>query len=502
MPLTFFPKRTNFFRLFLYLLFAVAALFLHFVGDNGEPLALALLYALSGVGFSPIISAFLCALPSVFSLDPFYILLFLGQALLIATGQILQSKLPNPRLKKSGLISLIFLSISLALFVAFAPFTPYHLPFPSKFTPNALTQKVVLAAGVFLFSAVFSVALKALLHKFLKCQLRPDERIFCVLFFFLVGVGICRFLGVNAYMGTAIFILLLFSYTTKDASGLLCAFFLSLPPLLTAGHTPTKFFLYGAVVCVFIKSGRLSAACALLAAFFAYGYWEGLYQSPTPQLVSATLSVVIPTLLFALIPTPAIRFLENQLIYYRERHLSRIAINRNRAAVGEKLFEISAVFREIQTTFTALGAAEADRGAKEYLRDCIIEEVCKNCAFFPVCQKRNLHAAFEGLVGVGCLKGKVSLVDIPRALAEGCNNQSGLLYALNRRLGEYKNYVTETENAATGRALLAGQAQGVSEILKNLALEQSEPLQLYTDKEKTITSPSPLSPMATRTYAY
>ena len=488
MALAFSPKKTNFTRLFLYLLFTLAAVFLHFVGDNGEPLALALLYAVVGAGFSPISTALLCAFPSLFSLNPFYALLFLGQAALISTGQFLQSKLPNPHLKKSGLISLTFLSLSLALFVAFAPFTPYNLPFRPSFLFNPLTQKVLIAAGVFLLSAVFSVAIKALLNKFLKCQLRPDESVFCVTFLLLVGVGICRFLGVNAYMGGAFFLLLLFSCATKDAGGLLCAFFLSIPPLLTARCSPAPFFLYGTVVCLFMKSGRLAAACALLAAFFGYGYLDGLYQSPTPQLVAATLSVVIPILLFVLIPTPAVRFLENKLVYYRERHLSRVAINRNRAAVGEKLFEISAVFREIQTTFTALGAAEAERGAKEYLCNCVVEEVCQNCQFYPACQKRNLQPTFEALVSVGCMKGKVCLVDIPRALAETCNNQSTLLYSLNRRLVEYKSYVTETENAATGRALLAGQAQGVSEILKNLALEQSEPLRLYTDKERTITT--------------
>jgi stage II sporulation protein E len=34
--------------------------------------------------------------------------------------------------------------------------------------------------------------------------------------------------------------------------------------------------------------------------------------------------------------------------------------------------------------------------------------------------------------------------------------------------------------------LLAGQAKGVSEILKNLALEQSEPLRIYTEKERAL----------------
>ena len=479
-----FPKKIDFFRLFLYILFAFTALFLHFVLDNGEPLTLALVYAMVGVGFAPIPTAIIGTLPALLSLDLFSMFLLLGECTLVAFGQFIQSKIPNQPLKKSGLISLLSLSAALALFVWLSPFTTYHLPL--SIPTNPTSQKVLIAAVIFLLSAVFSVALKALLRKFLKCRLRADEGVFIIVFLLLVGVGIFRFLGVNAYMGAAFFFLLLFACATKDASGMLCAFFLSIPPLLVANLSPVKFFLFGAAVCAFIKSGRIAASCALLIAFFLYGYFDGLYDYPTPMLVPSVLSVLIPTLLFVLIPTPAIRFLENKLIFYREKHLSRVAINRNRAAVGEKLFEISAVFREIQATFTALGASEADAGAKEYIRNCVIEEGCKNCAQYPLCQKRNLTTSLDALVSVGCMKGKVTLIDIPRALADACNNQTTLLYALNRQLGEYKNYVTETENAATGRALLAGQAQGVSEILRALALEQSEPLRIYTDKERAL----------------
>ena len=477
-------KTIDFSRLFLYLLFGGAAFCLQAVGDNGEPLSLALLYAVVGAGFSPIACAVLCALPALFPLNIFHFVLLLGQGILVGFGQFIQSKIPKRGLKKSGLISLLCLTAALALFVWLAPFELYLLPFHEKFTPNAITQKVLIAAFIFLLSAAFSVAVKAVFYKFLKCRLRADEIIFSVLFFVIIGVGICRLFGLNAYMGMAFFILLLFCCATKDANGMLCAFCLSLPPLLTFSISPVNFFLFGTAVCAVIKRGRIAAACALLICFFSLGYFEGLYAYAAPQLVAAVLSVLIPTLLFILIPTPIVRFLENKLIFYREKHLSRVAINRNRAAVGEKLFEISAVFREIQATFTALGASEAETGAKEYIRDCVVREACENCTLYPVCQKRNLTPALDALVGVGCVKGRVTLIDIPRALADACNNQTTLLYALNRQLGEYNNYVTETENAATGRALLAGQAQGVSEILKALALEQSQPLQIYTEKER------------------
>jgi stage II sporulation protein E len=100
--------------------------------------------------------------------------------------------------------------------------------------------------------------------------------------------------------------------------------------------------------------------------------------------------------------------------------------------------------------------------------------------------QKGVHTELDKLIDVGCLKGKTSLLDIPRAFADACFRQSDILYAVNRQLGDYCKYMTDSENAASGRTLLANQAQGVSEILKNLALEQSAPLHLYTEKERAL----------------
>lgn len=481
-----FPKKIDFSRTGFYALFGVAALFLQFVGDNGEPLSLALLYGVVGMGFSPTLSALCCAYPVLLFGEPKFSLLFFGQAALVALGQALQGKLRRERWRRSGVLALTCLALALCLFVRFAPFAPYALPLPHRWQPTALTQKILIAAAVLLFAAVFSVALKTLLRKFLRCKLRNDEKVFTLLFLLLVGVGACRFLGVNAYMGASFFILLVFASCTKNAESMLCAFALALPPLLVAQVSVVKLCLYGVAVSVAIKSGKVAAVCALLTVFFAVGYFEGLYQAPAARLVPTLLSALIPTLLFVLIPPPLLRGLENKVEFYREKHLTRVAINRNRAAIGEKLFEISAVFREIQAAFTAIGAEEAEAGAREYIQNCLLDEACKGCPQFLLCQKRNVFSALPSLIGVGCAKGRVTLIDLPRAVADACNNQSALLYALNRQLTEYQSYVSETENAASGRALLAGQAQGVSEILKSLALEQSEPLKVYAEKERCL----------------
>ncbi len=478
-------RKIDFGRCALYLLFFAAALFLYHIGNNGEPFSLALSYAMMGAGLSLPLSALIGAAPALLSGNLHILALYAGQASLLFLGFLLQRRL-YPDRRQTGLLPMLCLSIGLGLFVWLSPFNAYLLPFSESFPLNALTQKVLFAGVVFLLSTIFFVALRATFKKLLKCRLRNDEMTFCILLFTLVGVGICRFLGVNAYMGISFFILLLFACATKDANALLCAFCLSLPPLFTAGLSPERFFLYGAAVTLFIKSGRLAAAFALLAVFFGYGYLDGLYGYPAELLAQSILAALLPCLFFLLIPTPLVRDMENRLIFYREKHLSRVAINRNRAAIGEKLFEISSVFREIENAFTSLGADGAEESAREYMRTCVFDEACQSCPHRDTCQAKNLHENLDKLIELGCLKGRASLLDFPRALADVCVNQNGVLYALNRQLADYRTYVTENENAASGRSLLAGQAQGVSEILRNLALEQSEPLRIYSDKERML----------------
>ena len=455
------------------------------IGDNNEPFAIALFYGMASGGLSPLWSAFFYLLSALPAWNASVFLLCAGQALLLVIGFYMQKRLKKKDFFKTGFLPLFTLSLALGLFFALAPFTPYNLPW-GVVTLDGISQRVLLAAVIFLLSAIFSVAMKALLHKLLRCRLRDDEMVFSLLMLVLIGVGFCRFFSVNAYMGVSFFILLLFACITKDTSACVCAFVLSLPPFLVGNLSPARFFIYGIALSLFIKSGRIAAVCALLAVFFTYGYVDGLYGYSSDLLTKSILSVMLPALLFILIPTSVIREMENLLIFYREKHLSRVAINRNRSAIGEQLFEISAVFREIENAFQALGNEESETAARAYVCACVINEVCTACPDYALCQEKAGESALQSLIEIGCMKGKASLMDIPKTLCEVCNKQSELLYALNKQLRDYTKYMTEADNAASGRTMLANQAKGVSEILRNLALEQSEPLRLYTDKERAL----------------
>ena len=473
-------------RLFLYLFLFACAFFLYHVGKNGEPFSLALAYAVMGAGFSLPIAIAIGVFPSLFSGSLLEIGIYTLQASLVALGYLLERKTHPSTPIKTGLFPMLALSISLGVFVSSAPFTEYNLPLNGILPLNLFTQKVLFASFLFLLSTIFYVALRAFTQKLLKCRLRKDEGVFCILSLTLVGMGTCRFLSVNAYMGIAFFILLLYACAVQNASALLCAFCLSLPPFLTVGVSPERFFLYGVAISLFTPSGRLAAVFSLLAVYFGYGYLDGLYTYPTPLLVEALLSVLLPSLFFILLPSPILQEMENKLIFYKEKHLSRLAINRNRAAVGEKLFELSAVFREIQSAFQTLNTDDPSIEAKQRIKERLLEEVCGRCPHKSNCKGAHAGDGLEKLIEVGCLKGRANLIDIPRSVADVCVNQSDLLYALNRQLREYKRGLTEAENVASGRSLLAGQAQGISEILRSLALEQSEPLHIYTDKERAL----------------
>ncbi len=80
----------------------------------------------------------------------------------------------------------------------------------------------------------------------------------------------------------------------------------------------------------------------------------------------------------------------------------------------------------------------------------------------------------QKLIAVGKAKGRVNLIDLPAELSSHCENTAGLLFTLNKQLAEYKRYIADTEAARAGRRLLAEQAHGISEILRRIALEQSE----------------------------
>ena len=480
-------KRLELSSLSVYLPAAVAIFSSAHVLEQGEPFGLALLFALLAAGVPPLFPALFFALSSLVDFELTRAILYGGQALLLSLAFSVKEKFFTPRGKNGFLLPFVCYLLALASFVLLSPFNAYPLPFSLSFLNEPIVQKTAIAFLLTLLAPVLTAGSNALLKKALKCRLQTDELIFLAIAYLLVGAGFCRLFGGDTYMGVCLFALLLASHLTKDASPMLLAFLFALPPLAVFQTGIERFFLYGAIAVLFTRLGRLCGASALLGVFLFFAYLDGVYAYPTGALLSRLLSALLPILLFIALPQSLLTKMENALIFYKEKHLTRVAVNRNRTAVGERLFEISALFREIQSTFTALGSGEAEQGAKQFVANSVENELCKKCSGYGSCRAVGFKEGLAKIIEIGSVKGKVSMIDMPVVLSRCCGRQSDLLYALNARLTEYRRYMMEAENAACGRQLLADQARGVSEMLKNLALEQSEPLPIGSSQENAYT---------------
>ena len=165
----------------LYLFLGVCTFLLRYALPESDILALSLCYAMLACGLSRVFSPLLFFLPSLFLGNLQVLLLHAFQAIVLGAFFEVHTRLQNERLQKSNLFPLLALSLCLGGFVAASPFSglSFILPFPV----DIHTQKVLLAAFAFLLAAAFAVGLRAFLFKALKCRLRGDELIFCILLY-------------------------------------------------------------------------------------------------------------------------------------------------------------------------------------------------------------------------------------------------------------------------------------------------------------------------------
>ena len=344
-----------------------------------------------------------------------------------------------------------------------------------------LAQKAVLSVFFLLGSLLAEGGANATRHAG-KCRLTGPELAEIALLWLLLGMGICNAFGPLVYTGAALFGVLLAAALTKNAVPVPAAVVLSLP-LCVHGVSllPVALFaIYACCALVVASYGRIASALALTLAYLAAQAFAGTYALPAVQIVLRLLACVLPAALVCALPKKWLARLQESLLFYRERVLPRIAVNRNRRAVGERLYEVSALFREIENAFLLPDAS--DDGDRR-IAAAIEGTVCAACPENKTCKREKTIPALGRLVRVGRAKGKVNLIDLPADLAQNCPNVAGILFTLNRELEADSRRNAALETAREGRRLLARQAHGVSEIMRDLALRESEEYSLSANED-------------------
>ena len=354
---------------------------------------------------------------------------------------------------------------------------PFLFLFPHEgyalFDFPIIAQKCILAL-FFLLAALFAEGgMRALLFRVFRCRLSGAELAQIGLLWLFLGMGLYAGLGPIVYSGITLLLLLAAVILTGNAAAVPFAVALAFPACIhEASLLPVAIYaVYACAALLLYPYGRIAAALAMTLTFLGVQFFLGLYATDAVTIALTILACVLPALIVALLPERLLTRAKSGLLFYRERVLPRIAVNRNRRAVGEQLYEVSSLFREIESAFLI---PETTEDADKRIARKITSTLCASCPSYASCSRADLGESFLRLVRVGRAKGKVNLIDLPAELAKHCSNVAGVLFALNKELVDYCRVSAAMDTARAGRELLAKQAHGISEILKDIALRESE----------------------------
>ena len=459
----------------LYLTLIAAMVLLNFALPRREPLGFALFFAALSAGLNPYLLS-VGYLVSAIPMLNLYALIALGAQALFCMAIFLIYRRCKRRL---GIERVIYALLAQLPFVFLFPHTGYAL---FSFAP--VLQKVILAAFTVLLTFLFESGLNALLYRAFRCRLPLTNLIEICLMGILTGLGLLNAVPLPVFTAVSLFALIFTVLFVKNASSICCAIVLSVPlALAQASLVPIALYaLYAAAALLFVPYGKTPAALALAALYLVVQAIDGLYLRPVTEIVFSLLACLIPILAVLFIPERKYAKLNRTLLFYQERALPRIAVNRNRRQVGQQLYEVSSLFREIEATFEE--KEEADDGGNQ-IKDKLIDVLCYACSQRRVCEREGMFESMDKLIAVGKAKGRVNLIDLPRDITAQCTNTAGMLFSLNKLLAQYRRNVADIQSAREGRKLLARQAHGVSEILRDIALEQSAEY-VFSDGEQRL----------------
>ena len=459
----------------LYLAMIAAMTLLNFALPRREPLGFALYFAALSAGLDPYILSAGYLLSAIPALNLYAILSAGIQAVFCMTVFLIYRRCK----KRLGIERVLYALLAQLPFVFLFAHTGYAL-----FPFSAILQKVVLASFIVLLSFLFESGLHALLYRAFRCRLPLANLLQICLMGILTGLGMLNAVPLPVFTAISLFALIFIVLLVKNASAVCCAIVLSIPlALAQVSLAPIALYaLYAAVTLLFVPYGKTPAALALTALYLVVQAIDGLYLQPVTDIVFSLLACLVPLVAVLFIPERKYTKLNHTLLFYQERALPRIAVNRNRRQVGQQLYEVSSLFREIESAFEE---KEAPDDGSDQIRDKLVSVLCYSCARRRTCEREGMFASRDKLIAVGKAKGRVNLIDLPRDLTAQCINTAGLLFSLNKLLAQYRRYVADIQSAREGRKLLARQAHGVSEILRDIALEQSAEY-VFSDGEQRL----------------
>ena len=449
------------------LLSFIAYFFLTYASGNYLPLSLALLAANLYLDFKPLPSFLLCVLPYLFSLSPPVIISAgLGCSFLSAAFYIFSKYGKKPK------FLIIYMLIAVLPYSIMTDFYPLHI-------------KIALSAAILPLPYVFISAAKVFAVKGLKYKLSIDEIIAAAGLYCLVGYGLINVFGETLWKEISVFFVLFSAAVAPYGYGAFVAFSSAVPLAVSSlSFTPIAIFLiYFVVSSIFTGYSRLLSGLFIVGTELLLYYLTDAFSGAP---LSDALYILIPVCAFVFIPHIFFKKIKNNLKIYRTTSIGRYAVNRDRATLSAKLYDVAAVFDEMAESIGKLGAETETCDDVIRLKEGVETDICFLCKSLKKCKGLSYDENIEKALRLGIAKGKVNLVDLPKTLSLNCVQAEALVSKINAAIEETKKREEETAAKNRGREILKYQASGLAEALKGLALSFSKNSEFDSETEKKV----------------
>lgn len=462
----------------LYALYAVAVIFINKTLAE-IPFSLGLCFAMLACGTNIILTPLIYLLASIVYLDWIATLLCLFEAVFLGLVTFIYRKTK----RKIRIEAAAYLAIALAPYIAFARWQPIA---GIAFLDNEYAFKGFGAVAVIIFTYFSFKTVYALMYRAMRCKLKEDELVCCAVVYAAFGTGLYNVCGFFPYTAIASGAIIFSVRLARSPSALIYALITALPPsVANLSVEPFSIYVFIATIALlFSGAGRAAPSVIVGAVTALYCYFKGGFDCSVVLIVFRALLLLCTALLPAVFSDNYLKSLKYRLLV--KEILPDTAVERSRRRTGEKLYRISEVFREIECAFNALDDDINDSASRNRMLEELKEKCCKNCDRAKLCAKTNVYSGFKKLIDSGCIRGKVNLIDLPSEVTVNCSNPTDVLLRLNALIAEYRRFITEAENAKNGRILLADQARGVAEVMKNCAVELSRSSREYAELEKEL----------------
>lgn len=462
----------------LYVIYAAAVIFINKT-PGGVHFSLGLLFAMLTCGTNIIVTPAIYILSSVVYLDWVASLLCLFEAVFLSLVTLIYRRTK----RKIRIEAAAYLAIALAPYIAFANVDAIE---GIDFLNNAYVFKGCAAAVVILFTYFAFKTVYALMYRALRCKLKEDELVCIAVVYSAFGTGVYSVCGGFVYTALAAGAIIFSVRLARSPSALIFALITAVPPaaLSLSAEPFTAYIAASTAALLFANAGRYAPSVVIAALSAAYCYFKGGFDCSVVLIVFRALLLLCTTALPVLFSDGYLKNLKHKLLV--KEILPDTAVERSRRRTGEKLYRISEVFREIECAFNSLDDDINDAASRSRMLEELKEKCCKSCDRAKICARTNVYSGFKKLIDSGCIKGKANLIDLPAEITVNCSDPTDVLMRLNALIAEYRRYMTEAENAKSGRKLLADQAHGVAEVMKNCAVDLSRSSREFAELEKQL----------------